>query len=97
MSINDLLGENTPLPPSHRLTPRSPISIKELTVVVAFIAGGWALYDRLNRFAEKTSVEHLVEVQWQQRLETQHNFDSLNAKVDQLIKSQQTTDQKHKP
>lgn len=97
MSINDLLGERTPLPPSHRLTPRSPLSVKELTAIL--ILGGlvWAAYDRLNHFAEKTVVEKIVETQWLQRLETQHNFDSLNAKVDQLIKSQQASDAEKKP
>jgi hypothetical protein len=89
VGINDLFDTppNGSLP-APRFMPRSPLSVKELTAILILAGLAWGAYDRLNKFAEKTAVEHVVETQWLQRLETQHNFDALSAKVDQLIKVQ---------
>ncbi len=92
MGISDLLDTppgGTPQPPIPRFTPRSPLSIKELTAILILAALVWGAYDRLNHFAEKTAVEKVVETQWLQRLETQHNFDALGAKVDKVIEAQE--------
>lgn len=78
MSINDLLGEHTPSQ-APRLTPRSPLSIKELTAIL--VLGGiiWAAYDKMSAFAKSSAVEKVVEVQWQMRLEQQHDRDDTRA------------------
>lgn len=89
MGIDHLFGDTPPGgSPPPRLTPRSPLSIKELTAILVLGALVWGAYDRLNKFAEKTAVEQIATSQWQMRLDTQHNFDTLNNKVDDLIKSQ---------
>jgi hypothetical protein len=89
MSIQDLLDTPPGGTPAPRLTPRSPLSVKELTAIL--ILGGilWTAYDRLNKFAEKTSVEAIASAQMQMRLDMQHNFDVLVPKVDRLIEAQQ--------
>lgn len=100
MSIDNLLGDHTPsgVP---RLTPRAPLTVKELTALLVFAGLVWGAYDKMSTFAKTSAVEKVVETQWQQQLANQHNFDTLNAKVDQLIKSQSANDAdkaaKHKP
>ncbi len=89
MGIDHLFGDTPPTgAPVPRLTPRSPVSIKELTGIL--VLGGiiYGAYSQMSKFAEKTAVEQVVQTQWQQRLETQHNFDLLNGKVDKLIEAQ---------
>ena len=75
--------------PAPRLTPRSPLSIKELTAILVLGALVWGAYDRLNKFAEKSAVDHLSDTMWQQRMETQHNFDVLHGQLDKLIEAQE--------
>lgn len=89
MSINDLLDTPPGGTPVPRLTPRSPITIKELIVVLGVLAAVGAIFDRLNKYAEKTDLQHVIDMQIQMRLDTQHNFDTLGAKVDNVIKAQQ--------
>ncbi len=90
MGIDHLFGDTPPTgsPPVPRLTPRSPVSIKELTGILVFFGLAYGAYTQMSKFAEKTAVEQVVQTQWQQRLETQHNFDLLNGKVDKLIETQ---------
>jgi hypothetical protein len=83
MGIDDLLGDRTPAPPP-RLTPRSPISVKELTAILVLGGLVWAAYDRLNHFADKTAVEAIATAQWQARLDAQHNFDVMRADLKAL-------------
>jgi hypothetical protein len=88
MGIEHLFGDTPPDgTPPPRLTPRSPISIKELIVVLGFIAAVGAIYDRMNKYAEKTDLERIKDAQTELRISTQHNFDQLGAKVDALIKA----------
>lgn len=84
MGISDLLDTPPGGSPAPRLTPRSPLSIKELTALLIFGALVWGAYDKLNSSASKTSVEKIVETQWQQRLETQHNFDTMGASLNEI-------------
>lgn len=96
MGIHDLLDTPPTGTPVPRLTPRAPLSIKELTAILVFGALIWGAYEKLNKFAEKTSVEHLTETMWQQRIEWQHNFDTIRAQLDQLVKAQERSDlEKH--
>lgn len=89
MGIDHLFNDTPPTgSPVPRLTPRSPVSIKELTGILVFFGLAYAAYSQMSKFAEKTAVEQVVQTQWQQRLETQHNFDLLNGKVDKLIETQ---------
>jgi len=90
MGIDHLFGDTPPggSPPVPRLTPRSPVSIKELTGILIFFGLAYGAYTQMSKFAEKTAVDQLVVTQWQQRLENQHNFDLINGKVDKLIEAQ---------
>lgn len=101
MSINDLLGEQTPAP-VPRLTPRAPLSVKELTALLIFGGLVWGAYDKMSHYAEKSSVEEIARAQTQMRLDMNHGFDTLGPKIDQVIKAQERADgekqqQKHKP
>lgn len=82
MSIDHLFTDPTPGPP--RLTPRSPLSIKELTAILVLGALVWGAYDRLNHFADKSAVEAIAGAQWQARLDAQHNFDTMRAEIQKL-------------
>lgn len=90
MGIDHLFGYTPPggseVP---KLTPRAPISIKELIVILGFIAAVGAIYDRMNKYAEKTDLEKVKDAQVEMRIATQHNFDTLGAKVDKLIEAQE--------
>jgi hypothetical protein len=88
MSIHDLLDTPPTGTPAPRLTSRAPVSVKELIGIATLAALAWGAYDHLNKFAEKTAVEHLSDTMWAQRLETQHNFDAIRAQLDQLIAAQ---------
>lgn len=91
MGIDHLFGDTPPNgQPVPRLTPRSPVSIKELTGILIFGGLVWGAYTQMSKFAEKTSVDKIIESQWQQRLETQHRFDVLENKLDALSKAQTT-------
>jgi hypothetical protein len=96
MSIHDLLDTPPTGTPAPRLTPRAPVSVKELIGIATLAALAWGAYDHLNKFAEKTAVEHLSDTMWQQRIETQHNFDTIRSQLDQLVKAQERSDlEKH--
>lgn len=96
MGIDHLFGDTPPGgAPVPRLTPRSPVSIKELTGILVFFGLAYAVYSQMSKFAEKSAVDQVVQTQWQQRLETQHNFDLLNGKVDKLIEAQAAESAKH--
>jgi hypothetical protein len=100
MSLHDLLDTPPNGTPPPRFTPRSPVSVKELIGILALLAGFGAIYDRLNKYAEKTTVEHLVDSVWAAKLESQHNFDVQRALLDQLIAAQaaqQKADAEKKP
>jgi vacuolar-type H+-ATPase subunit F/Vma7 len=88
MGIDHLLGDQTPGPPVPRLTPRAPLSVKELTGLLIFLGLVGAAYDKMSTFAKTTAVEKVVDEQFRQQLANQHNFDVLTAKVDQIIKTQ---------
>lgn len=100
MSISDLL--DTPpsgSQPAPRLTPRSPLSIKEVLGLLALIAGVGAFYREMSKYAEKTTVDKLVDMQVQFRVDQiqlradmNHGFDVLTPKVDQLVKAQDKAD-----
>jgi hypothetical protein len=96
MSIHDLLDTPPTGTPVPRLTSRAPVSVKELIGIATLAALAWGAYDHLNKFAEKTAVEHLSDTMWQQRIETQHNFDTIRSQLDQLVKAQERSDlEKH--
>jgi hypothetical protein len=96
MSIHDLLDTPPTGTPAPRLTSRAPVSVKELIGIATLAALAWGAYDHLNKFAEKTAVEHLSDTMWQQRIETQHNFDTIRSQLDQLVKAQERSDlEKH--
>jgi hypothetical protein len=96
MGIGDLLDTPPTGTPVPRLTQRAPVSVKELIGIATLAALAWGAYDHLNKFAEKTAVEHLSDTMWQQRIETQHNFDTIRSQLDQLVKAQERSDlEKH--
>jgi hypothetical protein len=96
MGIGDLLDTPPTGTPAPRLTARAPVSVKELIGIATLAALAWGAYDHLNKFAEKTAVEHLSDTMWQQRIETQHNFDTIRSQLDQLVKAQERSDlEKH--
>lgn len=86
MSINDLLDTPPNGSPIPRLTPRAPLSVKELTAILVLGGLVFAAYDRLSQFASKTSVEQISTQQWQMRLDMNHRFDVLDARLNELSK-----------
>jgi hypothetical protein len=94
MSIQDLLDTPPGGTPAPRLTPRFPVSVKDLIVILGFMAAVGAIFDRLNKYAEKTDMQKVVDMQIQMRLDTQHNFDTLGAKVDDIARAQKAAEEK---
>lgn len=71
-------------------------------MIGSLAALAWGAYEKLNKFAEKSAVERVVETQWQQRLEAQNDRlttnSALGAIKDELQRLNIKIDnQKHKP